>query len=97
MKPGIGKAFTSALLTLALAVFTSADPELPAVFSYVMIGLSLMSLLGALLMLTPMNRAGAIIVIVFSIPFIPLGLIGVLGGRNYLDHLKRESFEQAVA
>lgn len=97
MKPGTGKAFTSAFLTLALSVFTSADPELPVVFSYVMIGLSLMSLVGALLMLTPMNRAGAIIVIVFSIPFIPLGLIGVLGGRNCLDHLKRESFEQAVA
>jgi len=96
MKPGFGQALTSALITMALSAFTATDPELPAVFGYILLGLSTMNLVGALLMLTPLNKAGAIVVIVFSIPFVPIGIIGILGARKWLDELKREAFQAAV-
>lgn len=95
--PGIGKAFVSAFITLILASFTLADPELPEAISYVLLGLAFMNLVGSLMMLTPLNRAGAIMVIIFSIPFVPIGIIGILGARNWLDHLKREAFKAAVS
>ncbi|GGX54668.1 hypothetical protein [Saccharospirillum salsuginis] len=96
MKPGFGQALASALITMALSALTASDPELPAAIGYTLFGLASMNLLGALLMLTPMNKAGAILVIVFSIPFVPIGIIGILGGRKWLDELKREAFNAAV-
>lgn len=96
MNPGMGKVFVSAFITLAISALTLGDPEMPMAISYVLMGLACMNWIGALMMQTPVHKAGAIIVIIFSIPFVPIGIIGILGARNWLDYQKRLAFEAAV-
>lgn len=96
MKPGIGLAFVSVFIELVLVYIILFYRLVSPDFEYVLMGLVLMNLIGALMMLTPLRKEGAIIVFVFSLAFIPIGFIGLLGARSSLNYLKRKEFELTV-
>lgn len=47
---------------------------------------------GFIMVLSGLTRIGAKIIIVSSIIYIPIGLIGILGGRKLLDELAKQEF-----
>lgn len=59
----------------------------------VLFGFVLLQLLGSTLILSGVRRAGAILVLVGNLAFVPAGLIGALGARRLLDDLARDEFE----
>ena len=48
---------------------------------------------GTVLVASGIRKPGAILVIVGSIGFVPIGLIALLGARKSLDQLKQEAFD----
>ncbi|OHV10584.1 hypothetical protein [Kushneria phosphatilytica] len=72
--------------------FTSSyymDPALQDVF-YLALGLWGISVVGALLCLSPVTRrAGSTLVSIGSLIFFPLGLIAMIGARKMLNEQKR--------
>lgn len=97
MNPGTGKALTSSLIIAALSLFVMADPTVPTGLAVFLLLIAFMNMIGSVMMLTPLHKMGAILVIACSIPFVPVGVIGILGARQCLDHLKRQAFEAAIS
>lgn len=55
---------------------------------------NLVSIVGLIAISVDRIRTGAYLVIVGCAPFFPIGIIGMLGAREVLDHLTREEFER---
>lgn len=52
-----------------------------------------LSVVGLIVIATGNKRLGAILAMIGCVIFVPIGLIGVFGGRKILDELKKEEFE----
>ncbi|WP_028670956.1 hypothetical protein [Saccharospirillum impatiens] len=96
MKPGISLVFVSFALELVSAYFILFYRVLPSDFELILLFLIMVRLLGLLMMLTPLKETGAYMTFLLSIPFVPLGFIGMLGARHSLNYLKRKEFEQIL-
>ena len=60
------------------------------IFSLIMLGFLLISIIGLFLSAFNQSKFGPILVIVGSVIFIPIGIIAILGARKVLDNIKRE-------
>ncbi len=71
-------------------LLASEYPFLP----YVVGPFVLLSIIGMALLMLDKRRAGAWMVIVGAVPFVPLGLVAIVGARNVFDQLTREKFQE---
>ena len=91
-----GLIVVSVVINGLLALVLGASGEYPQGLSIAM-GISvLVSVGGAVLIATGARKPGAILVMIGCALFVPIGLIGVIGGRRVLDELKREAFNAEV-
>ena len=51
-------------------------------------------ILGFIMIVSGVRKAGAIIVIIGSVAFIPLGILSIIGARKILDKIKEEEFQK---
>lgn len=79
-----------AIITIAVIV---AQSEIP-LMSYFFVPFTGLNILGMALIAAGKPKAGTYIFFVGSIGFFPIGLIGMIGSRNVLDQLAKESFER---
>ncbi len=75
------------------ALLLVAYPDEPVLY-YIVAGVVLLCLGGVALMIAGLPRAGSWILFIGSIPMIPLGLLGMVGGRKSLDALSEEAFQK---
>jgi hypothetical membrane protein len=85
----IGGIIVNALVVLAVG----ALGEYPAKLAMVLAVPVALSVLGAILVGVGQRKVGAWLVMIGCVVFVPIGLIGALGGRKVLDQLRQEEFE----
>lgn len=79
---------------IAIHIFLSVSVSDQYPVLAIIMGLSTaVTVLGAVLLATGIRRVGAIMVIVGSVPFVPIGLIPILGARRVLDQINEEAFQ----
>jgi len=88
-----GLIIASVIINGLLVLLLGTTGEYPAGLSIAMGVSVLVSLGGALLIAAGARRPGAILVMIGCALFVPIGLIGVIGGRRVLDELKQEAFD----
>lgn len=58
--------------------------------------LAMISLIGLILAANNKNKIGGILIIIGSVIFIPLGLIGVFGGRKIINRVTEEKTKEQL-
>ncbi|MFO8059011.1 MAG: hypothetical protein R6V10_17130 [bacterium] len=85
------------IAVIAYLVYTAlafvAYPDEPVLYCIVA-GVVLVCLAGVFLIVAGLRRAGSWILFIGSIPLIPLGILGMVGGRKVLDALSEEAFQK---
>jgi|SRR5690606_17844382 len=73
-----------------LSLLQLTNPEM--LFFYVTFPFVLLNILGIIFIVSGKIKTGAIVYMVGSAAFIPIGLIGFFGGRSVLNKLKQKDF-----
>lgn len=71
-----------------------AQPE--AIIFYFTLPFVLLNILGIIFIVSGKIKTGAIVFMVGSVAFIPIGLIGFFGGRSVLNKLKQKDFYNEI-
>lgn len=76
----------------ALVVWSISAGDYPNGLVAFMALFLVMNVLGLLLIAMDNVRAGCVLFMIGSVVFVPIGVIGLIGARNVMDELKRQSF-----
>jgi hypothetical protein len=82
------------LINALVATVICASGEYPDVLGQIMFGFVALSIAGIVLVAAGSRRTGAIVAMIGSVVFVPIGIIGAIGARKILDQLKQEEFER---
>ena len=95
--PGMPAIVLGGVLCALLGILGLSSVEGDSVMRWVYtvtLGLTAVIVVGAALIAAGRRRLGAILVLVGSLPQVPIGLIAAWGARTALDALAREDFER---
>ena len=95
--PGMPAIGIGCVLCALLGALGLASVEGDSVLRWVYLGtlgLTALAAIGAALIAAGRRKVGAIVVLVGSLPQVPIGLIAAWGARTVLDTLAREDFER---
>ena len=87
-----GLAIAGVIVNCIMVLVVTQQGDLPSIFIVIMGGFAALSVVGAALAASDKKKPGAIMIIVGSIAFVPIGLIGAFGAKKILDELKRAEF-----
>lgn len=76
-----------AFIHLLAVIWISSEPRYEGLFVW-MLPFLLMNVVGMLLVIIDKTKLGAILFIVGCVPFVPVGVIGILGAKKVLQSLK---------
>ncbi|HDZ55779.1 MAG TPA: hypothetical protein ENI17_04150 [Pseudomonas xinjiangensis] len=82
--------FVGTLIHALVVIWVASDPHYAELFIWI-IPFVILNVTGILLVIGGQARLGAIVFIVGCIPFVPVGLLGILGAKKLMDNLKREN------
>ncbi|QKX06250.1 hypothetical protein HN014_15470 [Aquimarina sp. TRL1] len=81
---------------LACFFYFSSEREATFLF-WIMVPFMIINCLGILFLQLNQTKIGAWMILISSAPFVPAGLIGVLGARKILDQLKEEELLKSLS
>lgn len=86
-----GMMIAGVIINSIILIFNAANPDYGAVIGAILAPFIILSIIGLIVSGTTDKKAGPMMVLIGSVVFVPIGLIGAMGARKVLDRMKLEA------